>query len=231
MTDEYPEFIVKLNLEFKAIRVMDNRLIPTTWKLQAEVLYSEEAQDSVDFDIEVKTTIAKINYWLDTLVSDSLIFGRDNDWAIDSFFDEEGHCTLGNVVTITPDDPTDDHLSEIFHSKFNAFGNEHIQFGVIELTSDDKTGLSFMFTGDGELNLPLMADWVGTHAYFDRPWWSRDDGSTYDVIPPDDADLSVRPASSIDLSFIRSSFRKQMGAEAIVVRPSFKPQVIDGDSK
>jgi hypothetical protein len=32
MSDEFdiPEFIVKLNLKFKAIRVVDNKMIPTT---------------------------------------------------------------------------------------------------------------------------------------------------------------------------------------------------------
>jgi len=231
MTEEYPEFIVKLNLTFKAIRVLDNRLIPTTWKIHTEVIYDEEAQESVDFDVEVKTTIGKINYWLDNLVSGSLIFSRDNDWPYMSFFDEDGRCTAGNVVTITPEDPTDDHLAEIIHSKFNAFGGDHIQFGIVELESDDTTGLSFMFTGDGQMNLPFMEEWVGPHAYFDRPWWARDDGSTYDVIPPEDADLSIRPESSIDLDFIRARFRKQMGISGNIVRPTFKPEVIKGESK
>ncbi len=233
MSEEYeiPEFIVRLGLDFKAIRITDNRMIPTTWKIQAEVLYDDEDLDEdkvEEYEMEIKVAIAKIKYWLENALDGCLMFCVDNEWAINALFDEDGRVTSGNNIVMLPNEPTDDLIAEVLHSKMNAFGGKAIQFGTIELTSDDKSGMSYMFTGVGEFNLPEMSEWIGEHAYFDKPWWARDDASTVDVIPAADADLSEKPASSYSLDFIRQSFRKQFGEEAIVVRPNFKPEVLDG---
>lgn len=231
MSEEYvyPEFIVKLALDFKAIRVVDNQMIPTTWKIQAEVLYDEEDEnDDPNYDVEIKTSIAKIKYWLEHVLSGSVMFDVGNEWAFNAFFDEDGKCTTQNNIVLMPSTPTDDLIAELLHSKMNAFGSGFIEFGVMELTSDDKSGLSYMFTGDGENNLPEMVDWIGERAYFDKPWWARDDASTVDLIPTEEADLDVKPTSAYSLDFIRQSFMKQFGEEAVVIRPNFKPTVING---
>lgn len=226
---EYPEFIVKLGLDFKAIRIVDNRLVPTHWKIQAEVLYEDDGlEEDPEGDLEIKIAIAKIKYWLEHVISGSLLFDASNDWAFESFFDEDGRCTSGNNIVMFPHTPTDDLIAEVLHSKMNAIGGKYLQFGIIELTSDEKTGLSYMFTGDGENNLPEMSDWIGERAYFDKPWWARDDASTIDLIPGPEANLEEKPPSAYSLDFIRQSFKKQFGEEAVVVRPNFKPTVLKG---
>lgn len=231
MSEEYtiPEFVVKLALEFKAIRVIDNRMVPTHWKLLAEVLYNEvEEDEALTYDTEIKIAFAKIKFWLQHVLNGSLLISSDNEWAYGAFFDEDGRTTTGNNTVLLPSDPTDDLISEIIHSKMNAFGGDAIEFGIIELTSDDENGLSFMFTGHGESNLPEMKDWVGERAYFDKPWWARDDASTFDIIPNDDADLEVKPASAYSLDFIRKQFEKKSEEGAVIIRPSFRPTVIEG---
>ncbi|MNK54712.1 hypothetical protein D3C87_737040 [compost metagenome] len=226
---EYPEFIVKLGLDFKAIRIVDNRMIPTHWNIQAEVLYEDDGvEEDPDGDLEIKIAIAKIKYWLEHTLGGSLIIDIGNEWAFESFFDEDGKCTTGNNIVMAPTTPTDDLIAELLHSKMNAFGGKHIQFGVMELTSDDKSNLSYMFTGDGENNLPEMTDWIGERTYFDKPWWARDDASTIDLIPGDEANLDEKPSFAYSLDFIRQSFKKQLGEEAVVIRPNFKPTVING---
>lgn len=230
--NEYPEFIVSLALNFKAIRVVGNQLVPTTWNIKAEVLYDEE-EDSVDddveaHDLEIRIAIAKIKYWLENTLNGSVIFDAGNEWASLAFFDEEGFVSVGNNNVILPAPPTDDLIAEILHSKMNAFGGKFLQFGVIELSSDDKNGLSYLFTGDGEINLPEMGDWVGETAYFDKPWWARPDASTYDVIPGPEDDLTELPASAYSLDFIRQSYLKQLGKVAEVVKPQFRPTVVKG---
>jgi len=229
---EYPEFIVKLALEFKAIRITENRLVPTRWKLQAEVLYEDvEDEEALEYELEIKVAIAKIKYWLENSVDGALMFCVDNEWAHNALFNEEGKVNSGNNLMMLPEEPTDDLIAEILHSKMNAFGGGVLEFGIIELTSDDESGLSFMFTGSGEHNLPEMAEWVGEQAYFGKPWWARDDASTVDVIPPEGADLSKAPASAYSLDFIRQGFRKALGEEAVVLRPAFRPEVIKGDKE
>lgn len=228
---EYPEFVVKLALEFSAIKVVGSKLVPTTWKLNAEVLYEdkEETEDTAEeADLEIKIGIAKIRYWLSNYVNNCVMFDVGNEWAMRAIFDEDDQCDISNNIMMLPWAPQDDLIAEVLHSKLNALGGDELKFGIIELSSNDDMGLSYMFTGDGEGNLPPIQDWVGDVSFYDKPWWARDDGSTFDLMPGADADLSVKPFDSLSLDFIRTNMTRQMGFEATVIRPNFRPTVLDG---
>jgi hypothetical protein len=110
----------------------------------------------------------------------------------------------------------------------NAFGNDKVAFGLIEITSDTREMLTCTFTGLGEEELPDMEEWIGDRSYFDKPWWCRDDGSTLDVIPAPDADLTNPPKLCFDMSFISDRYKRSGDDTAIIVRPQFKPEVISG---
>lgn len=226
---EYPEFVVKLALEFKAIKVVGSKLVPTTWKMNAEVLYEEDdSGEDEEGDLEIKIGIAKIKYWLDNFVNNCVMFDVGNEWAMRALFDEDDACDIDNNIMMLPYTPQDDLIAELFHSKMNALGGQKLKFGIIELSSDDVLGLSYMFTGEGEMNLPEITEWVGERSYYDKPWWARDDASTADIIPGEDDDLSDNPFESLNLDFIRQSFKRQAGVDAVVIRPNFKPTVLDG---
>ena len=227
--DDIPEFIVRLSLDFNGIRAVGSKLTPTKWKLVAEVLYDEFPEDEEEDDFGVKVAIAKIRYWFDNVFSGSMIFDGGNEFAHRSFFDDDGRRAVDNNVVILPAPPTDDLLMEVLHSKLNALGAPYIQFGTMELTSDDDNQLSYIFTGLGETNLPSITDWVGERAFFDKPWWARDDGSTYDSIPDEDADLSQKPTSAFSLDFVRKSLESKNDQEAVIIRPAtFNPTIIAG---
>lgn len=224
---EIPEFIVRLNLEANAIRVVDSKLSPSRWKISVDLYELDNDFEPEQNDIGIKTAIAKIRYWLENIFQNSLILSPGNSWAAKAFFNQEGHTTSSNNIVLLPDDPSDDIIAEILQSKFNAFGYPYLQFGSLELVNDDDPVLSYIFNGVGEINLPEMDDWIGTHAYHDVPWWARDDASTVDVIPSPDADLTDKPKSSFSLDFIRQTF-EQTPTSAAVIKPNFKPRVIDG---
>jgi hypothetical protein len=101
-------------------------------------------------------------------------------------------------------------------------------FGPVEVKSDNQLGLQFTFVGDSSAVLPNNLEWVGPRSFFDKPWWDRDDGSTLDVLPAEDADLTVKPVWAFSLDFL--SFPKKMNAttNGKIVRPEFRPKVIDG---
>lgn len=232
MDEEFPEFIIKLNLEFSAIRVVKNRLEPTTWKLAVELIYDDydenETEDQAETsDLAIKVTIAKIKYWLEHVVTNSVIFAFDNEWAALNFFDEDGICSIANNVMVLPKEPSDDTIAEILQAKFNAFGGDNLGFGLVELTSTNKNNLSYMFTGSGYNNLPLMNEWIGDIAFHKEPWWNRDDATTTDSVPEDEEALNNPPVTP-NLDFVRSAILMQSGRSATVVRPSFRPQVITG---
>lgn len=235
MDEYFPEFIVKLNLEFSAIRVVKNRLEPTTWTLAVELLYDDESPDETAdqaeaTDLAIKVTIAKIKYWLEHVVTNSVIFAYDNEWAALNFFDEDGICTIANNTMVLPKEPSDDTISEILQAKFNAFGGDSLGFGIVELTSTNKNNLSYMFTGSGSDNLPTMEEWIGDLAFHQEPWWNRDDASTTDSVPEDEEALANPPVVP-SLDFVRSAILMQSGKSATVLKPSFRPQVISGGSE
>jgi hypothetical protein len=225
---EYPEFVVKLALEFKAIKVVGSKLVPTTWKLNAEVLYEDSDEEDKQGDLEIKIGIAKIRYWLTNYVNNCVMFDVGNEWAMRAIFNADDQCDITNNIMMLPWDPQDDLIAEILHSKFNALAGPYLQFGIIELSSDDDLGLSYMFTGDGEGNLPEVSEWIGDHTFYDKPWWARDDGSTFDLMPNPDADLEIKPFDTLKMDHIRASMTRMMGVEATVIRPNFKPTVLDG---
>jgi hypothetical protein len=229
--DASDELFVSFNLEFKAVRVIGARLIPTTWKLRTEVLYDEEHEDDDSYLLNTKVALAKIKFWFDNFIDGSVLMGRDNEWAQRAFLSEEGQKSVENHIALLPDEPTDQLLAEVFQSKMNALAGNFLTFGLVELNSDDLSGLTFIFTGVGEFNLPEVEEWVGERSYFSKPWWSRDDASTIDVIPDDDADLNRLPTFAYSLDFIADAVRPSKDMSAQIIRPEFRPSVIQGGKK
>lgn len=219
------EVFTTMNFDVKLTRVIDNILVPSTIKFSADF---EPHEDMTENDIDI--TFAKIRYWLDNIVSRCLVFSHDNDHALAMFINENGHPRTGNVVMLTPDEPDDQHLAALFQAKLTALSDGNVEFGPMEVKSDNIMGLTFTFVGDPDLILPTMEQWVGPRSYFDRPWWNRNDGSTLDAIPADDADLDVKPGWAFTFEFLDRPKHAPAPKDekTVVVRPQFRPTIIDG---
>jgi hypothetical protein len=230
--DLEPEIFVKLSISFKAIRVIGNKLIPTLWKVAADVYYNEdESEDSPNDNIDVQGAFAKIHYWFNNFVDSSVLFGRSNEWARNAFISEEGHQSITNNVALLPQDPTDEVLAQIFQSKMNALAGGFVKFGLVEIISDDRHGLSFTYAGESGINFPDMYEWIGEWSFFENPWWERDDASMIDIIPMQDADLTKLPKFAISLDFIVDQIRPANQTLGQLIRPDFKPIIHNGGFK
>jgi hypothetical protein len=228
MSDEFEtEIFSKITLKCNVIKVVDKMLIPTNLRLIADIIPNEKEIE----DYLILGAITKIRFWCEQIVDKAVIFNRENDWALSAFVDKEGTQLLENNIMVLPEEPTDEILAQIFQSKMNALGNQHVSFGSIEIESDNPNGLSFIFTGDGDLNLPTMEEWVGTHSYFKDPWWCRNDSSMLDVVPLSDADLTQPPNFAKNLDFIVDALRPSDTPIAGVIRPVFRPEIIHGGKK
>jgi hypothetical protein len=212
-----------VNFKFKTIRIVDNVFTSHVNTIKAEVVMEEDATEK-----DINVTLDKIHFWFDQVLSNSILFNRENIYALSIMFDENGAAFTENFPMIFPDEPSDDNLVRVLHSKMNAFGAGKVVFGMLELTSDTREMLTCTFTGYGEWELPDMAEWVGERAYHDKPWWARDDGSTLDAIPTEDADLTKVPTLGVDMNFIDARYKRSGDDTAIIVRPQFKPEVISG---
>lgn len=208
------------HFKFKSIRILENSLLSSVSSVKAEIISSDDATD-----IDIKTVLDKIHFWFDSIVGQSVMFERDNEFAINLMFTELGIARTDNIPMVLPAIPSDDVLARILHAKMNALGNGKVMFGMLEINSDND--FTITFTGFGEDELPDMETWIGERSYYDQPWWSRNDGSTLDIIPEDDADLSTPPNIGVDLSFIDSRYKPQEEV-AIILRPRFSPEVISG---
>lgn len=220
---DFPESFSSISFKFKTIRIVDNVVTAFVNKVRSEVYIDEDADDQ-----DVTIALEKIHFWFDHIVSNGIMFDRENPFALNVMFDENGAPRSGNIPIVLPMDPTDDHLAAIMHSKLNALGGGVVNFGTIEIHSDTRENLIVTFTGYGEVALPTMEEWIGERAFHEVPWWCRGDGSTLDAIPQDDSDLENPPVTGVDMTFIEERFRRSGNDAAIIIRPEFKPEIISG---
>lgn len=215
-----PDVFTTMTYTITFTRVIDNIIVPSELKL----IIDFEPHDEITDD-ELDKSLGKIKYWMENIVSRSLVFCRDNEAAVNMFVDDHGNPRSGNVILLTPDEPDDPHLAALIQAKLSALSGHLIDFGPIEVqSSHNQYGLGFTFSGDALSILPGIKDWIGERSYFADPWWNRDDGSTMDLIPEEGADLSIRPPWAFEFRVKTPEINK----EPTVIRPRFSPTIISG---
>lgn len=222
MTEEFDTLVITYETEIKIVRMIGNNLIPSVIKVGADVHPTADA--STD---DLQRCMAKINFWFSNIVSRCVAFSYNNDVALGMFVGEGGTNRTDNMLLIAPGEPTDDMLAILFQSKMKALCNGVIDFEVVDIKSDNTLGLGFTFIGHSSNVLPTMEDWVGLPNYFDEPWWSRNDGSTIDVCPPPETDLTKKPQWAFNLDVLNS----KSSEEGTIIHHEFRPTVIDGGKK
>ncbi|RYF06925.1 MAG: hypothetical protein EOO77_26325 [Oxalobacteraceae bacterium] len=211
---------ISMSFDAKMVRLIGTSFLPVKMKIRADV--NPEADMSEE---DVSIALMKIRFYFDNIVSKGVAFSFDNEEAMAILINEAGRNRTGNVLMITPGEPTDEVLATLFQAKMGALSGGRIEFSLVEVKSDNQHGLAFIFVGNGARMLPTMEQWIGKRSFFTLPWWSRDDASTLDVIPPENADLSVKPPWAFSLDGIGAMTK---ASEVEVVRPSFRPTVIPG---
>jgi len=220
MSNDDIDVLIDFEQNIMVVRVVDDVFMPSQLSIKAEILPMENSNEQ---DCEI--AFAKVRFWLENIVTRCIIFGRNNTAALSMLISDDGKNNSGNLLMLTPDEPTDENLAILLQAKMNALACGAIIFGSVEIKSNNITGLRFTFIGESDDILPDMDTWIGKHTYFDTPWWNRDDASTIDVVPADDANLDDKPLWAYDLDFIAKAIRPK---QEVVLRPDFKLNVIDG---
>ena len=224
MSDEEGSMII---IEFKQsvnlVRFIGNGLIPTKLNIKAEIIPTEETEDS-DFDV----AFTKIKFWFDTIVNHAVAYCIGNEMAFNMMI-KDGHPQLANHLIITPNEPSDEHLAALFQSKMQALSSNKFTFGQIKIESKSFNGLVFTYIGSWEDDLPEMKDWFSTTPYyFETPWWTRDDISTIDMIIGE-YDAENTPMWATKLDFIEQTILSENPSTQNIVKGTFKPKIIDGE--
>lgn len=217
------QLFVSLELEFKAVRVVDRKLIPTKIKINTELFPNEPLADNTQS--LMTGFFSKLKYFNEQVLDNSLLISNDNEWALARFLEANGLADTSNNVILLPDNASDARLSEVLQCKFRALANDAITVGFIQVKAADSHGLAFTFVGDSLFCLPDMENWIGERSYFTKPWWERDDASTMDVTPSEDSDLNSPPNFAYSLGFL---LEEDQNTPPKVIRAEFKPRVIDG---
>ena len=226
--DEEDNLFVSFKTSVNAIRVIDRELLSASIRLRMDIA-NQDVDTTQDSVFRSQVAMAKMRYWLDECLSNSVMFSRDNDWAVNTFLSTSPeNLGTSNPVTILPGDPTEDLLVQVIQSKLQSLVGSSMTIGNVELEIEDGHGLMFTYVGDGELELPTNEEWVGEHCYFGRPWWCRDDASTMDIIAGEDDDVEDLPSFAYSLEFLADALRPSTAPSAQIVRPDFRPHVIQG---
>lgn len=216
---------ISLRHEFKATRVIGQRLSPTTVKIKTDI--STLADDTDDYGVRMEVALAKMTYFVENVLDNIIIISADNEWAMDCFLGD-GVPATSNMVMLAPEEPTDALLCEALICKFKALTQGAFDFHSIEIESSDARGMSFLFVGGnpGE-SFPEDVEWLTDRSYFSKPWWNRADASTLDIVPHEEDDLNEPPVWAYSLGFIADQMASPEERQN-VVRAEFRPKVIEG---
>jgi hypothetical protein len=209
------DFSITYKTEFRGIKVIGRNIFPTLWTLKAEVIVTEEAGDN-----DVNLAFAKVDYFFDYIIGNSVFYFVDNKWADKAFRQS------ANNLVVCPFEPSEEWLTMVFQAKMNAISERGVHFGIVQMTSDTG-GLEFTFGGDAVAYLPTAEEWLGPRRYFEHSWWMRPDATTRDVRPRNKDKIDQRPHWFVQFEFHEPAAPKK----AEVIRPTFRPTVIDGTKK
>lgn len=203
---------------FNVIRMINKRLVSSTIDLSLELDFDDDATKAAQI-----SALERMKRWMDTILDGSVAFNTKGDVPTGTIE------ILENNLMFCPEEPYDFLLMMLIYSKLNAIGQGAVSVVHCELCSDMGDGFGNWFEGNAAELLPTLAEWAGEHTYFDKPWWSRSDGSMIDMWAGPDDDLTKKPDILIDLN-TESSILEVMDLEpAEIIKPNFKPTIITDD--
>lgn len=217
---EEPNILITFEHNVTFVRFIHDKILPTTIQIKSTIFPMVAEVIENDFDM----AISKAKFWLESIVSKCIIFSKNNLVASRLFSEINNIPIPENLFMITPSEPTDEQIAMLFQAKLTALSGLKVGFAEFTIKSNNYNDLSFMFVGETVDVLPVHKEWVGERSYFDKSWWDRNDASTFDIVPPEDADLSETPKWAYSLDFLNADLNRP--DEAII--HGFTPSIIDG---
>lgn len=207
------EIAINFNKSGRGMRMIGSSLSPFAFTLRAEVVPVVEDPSPE----AIVNAIRKWHIFIDDIIADGIFFSTDNVMASRLYGEEEEDEPIDNFPILIPMEPTDDAIAIILKAKLDTLSGDELSIRDLTFREDSGVGISYTITGDLSDILPTMADWMGDN-YFSHPWWFRDDPTTVDLHygpgekPPyaEEWELEEEPKPSS------------------VIRPEFRPTVIDG---
>lgn len=207
--------IITWNTEFLSNVVIENDIVPNSYKLSLELISDTKdvRQQSIAFD--------RLQVFCGSILQSSLLCCIDNPFI--EFLLEE---TASNVLFL-PDDPYDNTMAILLHSKLSAILEDKLFLHSLSLSSFLGDNLMYSFNLD-QFEYPLMI----TEDILDnkKPWWRRSDMSVMDIIIEDkktgEPKLEEQELNWEHLNLAWDSNTEKEGK--IIQVKKFKPKILDG---
>lgn len=220
-------FETMLHLTFKIIRLIGNRLEASFCDLDLDISINNKNSKNTA-PIRMKA----IKMWIESFVDGCVCYDATTDIDIGMLSEVSNH------IMMCHDEPHDHILLQLLHTKLSTIGGDEIIITASSLSSDTGEGFSCRVSGSIGECLPSMKEWIGDKNYHQSPWWYRDDSSTIDLIPGDDADLGDIPVlgedmfsiiQSMDVSALKDDSNTKNAETSEIIKPVFKPRIIENE--
>ena len=169
-----------LEYSFSGIRVIEIDLIPVQWTLTIDLAPSQKKRKNLEeIARKAELTYQRIYFWLETVLTQAVCVNTTN--AIGMAI----AATSSNVMVMCPDEPYDEVLVELLHSKLTALADGNMLIGSIHLKGSDVTASCSYECPDGLYALPdAVQDYVGIDvtSMHSIPWWARNDGFSFEFL-------------------------------------------------
>jgi len=181
--EEDNRIIMQYERNFSLIKIYKNNIIPCNMQLTSDIYLN---LDNLDINDHKKLNdnfdyyLNKLSVFFEYTLNNSLVFDKNNQWAFNTFINtKDNEKLVSNNIILTFNEPTNDHLILLLHSKLNNLCDNILEFYSLTLSDDNSRNISFTFVGDSE-KIISNEEWI-ENCYHDKPWWSRNDFSTIDL--------------------------------------------------
>jgi hypothetical protein len=127
----------------------------------------------------------KVNFFIKGILDGSVLYTSDDLEELTPTL-----LSFDNNYVVLPN-ATDTTLLEALHCKLNVLCGETTFIDDLSLTDAD-SGIGYSMAADLEeleYSLPKQSDWLPGHSFWDAPWWTRYDITTFDNCSESEQDV------------------------------------------
>ena len=139
--------------------------------------YPDEEEDLISAQINQNVSFSKAVFFLEQIINESIVFEKERADEINKYL-----VDFENNMIVIPD-LSEATLITVLHSKLNSISSKNTRVDKIKLI-EVIDNITYEYYDDNEDDdnglLPEIDEWMGEFAFYDQPWWRRNDQLTWD---------------------------------------------------
>lgn len=200
--------------EFMANAVFDNDILPNLYKIKTDLV-----PNTPDI-LQQNIALERLKTMVEGIFQMGMLCSIENP-LIETLLEE-----TDNKIIFLPDDPYDQLLAIVLHSKLNSILEERFFIDYLSLSSYQ--GGDLEYTHDSAVfDYPeiITANILDDH----KAWWARPDMSTMDLITEDKKGKRTLHKQEIDWADIELGWDSDIEKEGKIIQiKKFKPEIVEG---